>query len=290
MNKKTIVIYHGNCADGFTAAWAVRKVLGDEGVEYYAGHYGASPPDVAGKRVVMVDFSYKRPVLVQMAERAESILVLDHHKTAKEDLSELGWNPSDVDDYRAKAKVPRFAVVFDMDRSGAQITWDFFHPGEARPKLVDYVGDRDLWKFELPYSRDVSAWLFSFDYDFETWDQIAEILDKENAAVIGEGKALERKHFKDIRELLKVSQRTMKIGGYEVPVANMPYTMASDAGNIMAEGHPFAACYFDTALGRSFSLRSTREGVDVSVIAAQYGGGGHRNAAGFQAQRGWEGE
>lgn len=50
----------------------------------------------------------------------------------------------------------------------------------------------------------------------------------------------------------------------------------------MAQGELFAACYWDTPTGRVFSLRSTDEGMDVSVIASQYGGGGHRNAAGFR--------
>ena len=58
----------------------------------------------------------------------------------------------------------------------------------------------------------------------------------------------------------------------------------------MAQGKPFAACYWDTPTGRVFSLRSTTEGSDVAKIAATYGGGGHRSAAGFQAPRGWEGD
>lgn len=73
----------------------------------------------------------------------------------------------------------------------------------------------------------------------------------------------------------------MNIGGYNVPVSNLPYAMSSDAGHIMGKGEPFAACYTDTEKGRVFSLRSSPEGVDVSEIAKQYGGGGHKHAAGF---------
>lgn len=75
-----------------------------------------------------------------------------------------------------------------------------------------------------------------------------------------------------------------------VPVANLPYTMSSDAGHLMTAGEPFAACYVDTPNGRTFSLRSTDEGVDVSAVAQSFGGGGHRNAAGFSAPIGWEGD
>lgn len=80
------------------------------------------------------------------------------------------------------------------------------------------------------------------------------------------------------------------IGGNSVPVANIPYTLTSDAGNLMAQGEPFAACYWDTPSGRVFSLRSTDDGADVSAIAKGYGGGGHAHAAGFQMPIGWEGD
>lgn len=81
----SMCIYHGNCADGFGAAWVVRKALGE--IEFYGAKHQEPPPDVTGKDVVIVDFSYKRPVLLEMAEEANSILIIDHHKSAvDEDL------------------------------------------------------------------------------------------------------------------------------------------------------------------------------------------------------------
>src|SRR5271163_4632794 len=76
-----LCIYHGQCDDGFGAAFAVWKRDGDC-VTYHAGVYGKAPPLVAGLDVAVVDFSYKRPVMVEIAKSAASILVLDHHKTA----------------------------------------------------------------------------------------------------------------------------------------------------------------------------------------------------------------
>ena len=86
--SKILCIYHGNCADGFGAAWVVRKALGDD-VEFFPGVYQSEPPDVTGRDVVMVDFSYKRDVLLDMAAEADSIVIIDHHKTAQEDLVDL---------------------------------------------------------------------------------------------------------------------------------------------------------------------------------------------------------
>lgn len=257
----TICIYHGNCADGFGAAWAVRKALGD--IEFYAGKYQESPPDVAGKDVIMVDFSYKRPVLLEMAAKANSILILDHHKIAAEDLVDL---PSNV------------VAKFDMTRSGAMLTWVHFFPDQAPPSLLLHIEDRDLWRFALQKTREIQANVFSYPYDFQIWD---ELMATEAATLAIEGSAIERKHFKDIKELIGATTRYMAIGGYRVRVANLPYTMSSDAGHELAKGMPFGACYWDTPNGRVLSLRSTDDGVDVSVIAKMYGGGGHRNASGF---------
>lgn len=258
-----ICIYHGNCADGFTSAWVVNKAI--DGVEFHAGVYQQEPPDVTGKDVILVDFSYNRPALERMAERANSILILDHHKTAQADLEPL------LDSGIING-------VFDMERSGAMITWDYFFPSLPVPKLIRHVQDRDLWQFKLDGTREIQAEMFSHPYTFEAWDKLME---SNTDDLFKAGVSIERKHFKDIAELLKVTQRRMVIGGVDVPVANLPYTMSSDAGHQMAIGEPFAACYYDTPAGRCFSLRSDDAGMDVSEIAKMYGGGGHRNAAGF---------
>ena len=106
-----------------------------------------------------------------------------------------------------------------------------------------------------------------------------------------EGDAIERKLQKDIKELIESGVRRMIIAGYDVPVLNAPSAYVSDAGHLMSIGEPFAACYWDHPDGRSFSLRSNKEeGVDVAQIAIMYGGGGHKNAAGFTVELGWEGD
>lgn len=288
--SKTLCIYHGNCADGFGAAWAVRKAFDPNRIEFHAGVYQTPPPDVTGRNVLLVDFSYKRPVLEEMAKSARSILVLDHHKTAAEDLAGLvapsSWDnhlDNVAQDIMENAGTQLYAV-FDMNRSGAGIAWDFFHD-TPRPKLIDHIEDRDLWRFRLEGTREIQAALFSYPYDFTVWEAFMSLDDLDRLHC--EGAAIERKHFKDIAELLKVCQRRMVIGGIDVPVASLPYTLTSDAGHKMATEHPskIGVCYWDTERGRVFSLRSTDDGPDVSKIAKQYGGGGHAHAAGFEVPR-----
>ena len=302
IQRKTMCIYHGNCADGFGAAWVVRKALGSD-VEFVAGIYGQEPPDVAGKDVVIVDFSYKYDILAALARKANSVIVLDHHKSAAEDLARfesfhagveedtrrddgatlLGWKTAHV--MANSQNGPTIACCFDMNRSGAMLAWDHYFPNQEPPQLLRHIEDRDLWLFKLEGTREIQANLFSYPYDFEVWDQLmaADVL-----TLISDGAAIERKHHKDVAELVGVTKRRLKIGGFDVPVASLPYTLTSDAGHLMAQGEPFAACYWDTPTGRVFSLRSTDEGIDVSEIASQYGGGGHRNASGFRVPFGHE--
>ena len=291
--SKILCIYHGNCADGFGAAWAVRHALGER-VEFHPGVYGDPPPDVSGRHVLMVDFSYKREVLEAMGKLAKTILILDHHKTSAEDLAGFKevapyavWYDNTLD--MVAEGDPPIAVLFDMGRSGAGITWDYFFSPEPRPELIDHIEDRDLWRFDLDGTRAIQAAVFSYPYDFEIWDNL---MDADLSALEIEGEAIERKHFKDIEELLAVTKRRMTIGGYTVWVANLPYTLTSDAGHQLcevAQAGPFGVCYWDTPDGRVFSLRSVGD-FDVSEIAKKYGGGGHRNAAGFRKEIGWEGE
>lgn len=298
---KPICIYHGGCADGFTAAWAVWRALGE--IDFHPGLYGEAPPDVTGRDVIMVDFSYKRPVIDAMAATCRTMLILDHHKTAEGDLAgierpyveNMGWEDyldSVHNAFHQLDRDPRAPfAVFDMERSGAQIAWDFFHPQEKRPDLVDYVADRDLWRFDMPFSREVSAWVYSWDMEFERWDHLArELLGTDYSAVVNGGAAILRQHDRNVASLIRATRREMVIGGIAVPTANVPHFMASDAGHVMGEDQPFAATYYDRPGARVFSLRSREGGADVAAIAAQYGGGGHCHAAGFQAAPGWDGD
>lgn len=295
MSENLLCIYHGNCADGFTAAWAVRcwAISRRVDVDFHAGVYQSPPPDVAGRDVLLVDFSYKRAVIEDMAKVARSILILDHHKTAAEDLSAfVSVGDFLLEDWlKAAHESVNVGVVFDLERSGAGITWDFLFPGAPRHPLVNYVEDRDLWRFRLPNTREIQAAIFSYPYDFNVWHMLADSLLLDGGETLAtEGRAIERKHHKDVAELTGVVTRPMRFrypfDGHSkeivVPISNLPYTLTSDAGHLLAENYPFAGCYWDTPEGRVFSLRSREDGADVGEIAKLYGGGGHKHASGFR--------
>jgi oligoribonuclease NrnB/cAMP/cGMP phosphodiesterase (DHH superfamily) len=264
MTKK-ICIYHGNCADGFTAAWVVRLALGHD-VEFCPGFYRDAPPDVTDKIVYIVDFSYKRPIMEEIVAKAAAVIHIDHHTTAIKDMD--GFSAS------------TFETLYSHENteSGAMLTWRYFFPLVEIPTMIRHVDDRDRWQFLIHGTREIQANIFSYDYTFENWDMLME---QDINQQIMEGSSIERKAAKDIKELMDVVVRRVNIGGYNVPIANVPYQMGSDMGHALAKNEPFAAYYYDKPGGREIGLRSEVGGIHVGDIAGQYGGGGHEHASGF---------
>jgi len=248
--------------DGFGAAWAARKVYPD--AEFRAVSYQELPPDVSGRNVVIVDFSYKRNVLEEMYKKAQTLRVFDHHKTAWEELSGLPF------------------CYFNEKKSGARIVWDMLvcSPWDNNPSKVPdillYIEDRDLWKFELPNSKEINAALGSYPKDFAMWDE----LEKKNLEELKiEGAAILRYQNQIIESLVQNADE-MEISGHKILAVNAPI-LQSEVGHKLAQGRPFGAVWYEHQGKRKFSLRSTKEGVDVAEIAKQYGGGGHRSASGY---------
>ncbi len=260
-----VCIYHGNCADGFTSAWVVRKIHPD--AEFIAGFYQTPPPDVTGKVVYIVDFSYKFAVMEKICEQALKVIHIDHHTTAIEDLKYF--------------ERPNFKKFYSPEntQSGAMLTWDYFFPATYVPEFIKHIDDRDRWQFKMPGTREIQANVYSHEYTFENWDKLVE---QDLNEQIREGTAIERRMAKDTKELLSVVVRRMNIAGYNVPVANVPYQYGSDICHAMCENEPFAAYYYDKPTGREFGLRSKDGGMHVGNIAEQYGGGGHEHASGFR--------
>lgn len=286
MSERPLVIYHANCWDGFCAAWIARKALGD--CEFVPGYYGQAPPDVTGRVVYMLDFSYPREVMDRLLTVARRTVVLDHHKTAMEALDGLHQPETGMD------------VIFDMGKSGGRLAWLWFwhtrfkhlavgerpFPAPVRedraPWLVDYTEDRDLWRHALDGTEEINAALRSYPLDFDLWDRFAE-KDPRNTFYY-EGAAIRRAERQIVDTHVR-NAREREIGGHRVLAVNATVLFSEIAGEL-AKGRPFGACYFDRSDGkRQWSLRSDENGIDVSALARAHGGGGHVRAAGFEEAR-----
>lgn len=253
-----LVLYHANCNDGFCAAWLIRKVFNEP--ELIPMQHGQEPPDVTGRIVYLIDFSFKRDVIIEMNKKAKCIHILDHHKTALEELGDLNLDA--------------FYKRFDMNKSGARITQEFFDLGKSW--LVDYTEDRDLWNNKLPRTDEVNAALRSYPLDFDVWNDLdkkgVDFLAKEGEAILRYEKMLVRLHVDNAQEVV--------IDGMKVLGANAS-VLTSDIAGTLAKNRPFGVIWRDKEGVRVWSLRSDENGMDVSAIAKKHGGGGHFHASSY---------
>lgn len=282
--NKTLVLYHASCADGFGAAWAAWKKLGDT-ADYKPVQYGQEPPDVGQYVVIYIlDFSYPLHTLMGMSgftrivqndasvtRLNHHIMVIDHHLSAQQQLKDYPH------------------AIFDMTHSGAYLAWKYFHPDECAPELIRYVEDRDMWWWKLPHSREISAALWSYPMEFDIWDTINNRLTRYTEtkhAFVMEGAAILRYMQTQIDLICNQAywtDRFAHLGHPRVACVNAT-NLWSEIGEELLKLYPespFTAYYHilkDCKL--KWGLRSKGE-FDVSEIAKTFGGGGHKNAAGF---------
>ena len=255
------VIYHADCTDGFGAAYSAWKQLGNR-AEYHACKHGVKPPDVKNKNVVILDFSFKNATTKKMIEEANSLLVIDHHKSAMVELHDIS------------------NTHFDMTKSGAMLAWEFFHPGKEPPKFIQYIQDRDLWKWELPYSKEFAAAFDMIPFEFEEFEKFEDdsVFDdavKRGSYILAYSKTVVKKVCE------KAASR--KLDGKDILVVNASHWM-SEIGARLAPDCDFAMIWYYDHNDKDIkvSLRAFHDTVDVSEIAKKYSGGGHKKAAGFR--------
>lgn len=263
---RTIVFYHGNCPDGFGGAYAAWKKFGDA-AEYIPLSRGEETlPDLSNATVYFVDFVYDKERMDALAAEAGTLIALDHHAGVREVTESLPGS------------------IFDNDRSGATIAWDYFHPGVPVPTLLRLVEDDDLFRFALPDTRPVISYLSVKPYEFAAWDEVAATLDDPARA---EGFLTKLRAYAEYFELLATlavdHAKLIEFEGHQVYFATAhPFKpMKSLVGNLLARKHgPFALVVGAHPEGYGVSIRGDGS-VDVAKIAQKYGGNGHKDSAGF---------
>jgi hypothetical protein len=253
------ILYHDD-ADGYGAAFAFWCKYGDAAT-YIPVQYKQPFPEIpkGTQFLYIVDFSYDRNTLVSLLEEY-NVTVLDHHKVAEKELAGLPF------------------AHFDMSKSGAILAWEYLFPDKAAPYILEYVQDRDLWRFKLPRSKEVNAYIASMEKSFQAWFHFD--LAKANEI----GGCLLSYQKRQVERSVKEA-RVAEFFGYTVPLVNCT-TNISEVGHELIRMNPdapFVVMYFDTADGRRvYSLRSKK--FDVGAFAKEHGGGGHVKAAGFNVK------
>jgi len=251
------ILFHKDCTDGSGAALAAYLKFGDN-AKYIPVQYNTPLPEISsGSNVYILDFSYPKDILEELNNRSKSLIVLDHHKTAMEQLKGLPY------------------AKFDMEKSGAVLAWEYFHEDSEEPYLFKIIQDRDLWKFKLPETKEVSAALQTIK-NFK--DFIPHLFDIEELKQKGKMKL--DYDTEVIRSMM--SKTVVGVWGDKTCALINATGLFSDLGNEIYTNYnvDFVAMFFVTSDGKMvFSMRSNK--CDVSNIAKQYGGGGHMYAAGM---------
>jgi hypothetical protein len=310
--RAVTVFYHGGCPDGIAGAWAVYTGLHDNvraavaewslldmkcapaeqmrtaGAAFVGIGHNHTLPEVElyrGRHVFYVDIVPSLEVASAVLRSAASVTVLDHHRGAGATVAEL---VAEADRTRRQ-----LGVVFDETRSGAQIAWDYVHPGVARPAVLDYVGDRDTWAWKLPLSREVNKAIYvdGMVRSFGSLDSARVSLVPHEAAKIG---AAYKRHEDLLVSAMsgRAYEATIESnrGKYRVLAINSAQ-LASEIGEALSVYAPahidFVVVWnYDGAADEIWvSARTTRDNVDLSAITpyiiGAIRGGGHPRAAGF---------
>lgn len=263
---RTVILYHGSCPDGFGAAYAAWKRFGED-AEYIPLHRGeALPEGLAGDHLYFLDFTYEQEDMDHFVSIAKTVTVLDHHIGMKEVIESMP------------------AYVFDNDKSGAGIAWSYFNPSLPFPTLLAHVQDNDLFRFALPDTKAVLAYLTVHPFEFEAWDALAATLEdpKQRESFLQTARAY-AEYTNLLAEHAAKKATPVSFEGYEVMFATSHpgSVMKSLVGNMLAKEYPpFALVASAHPKGFGVSIRGNGS-VNVAEIAQKYGGNGHHDAAGF---------
>lgn len=290
-NDVNVVVYHKNCQDGEAAALCAWRILGDDNVYYYTMQY-SDKIDIdkfLNKNVLLLDFSWSKSDLENVRSVANKVMILDHHKTAMEELGDI------------------HGCFFDMDESGASLSWRYFDDG-LMPLFIQFIKDRDIWAWKYRKSSEPMYYgLKNICYNsFRFLDRFIENEDMLDNLIISGIRVMDRQK-EWIKEITKEAKLcTMKVGNSKYKVVQLKLEkpkFVSEIGEYLYNtiDVDFVVIWFlDKNSGTNgtngtnynvfkwyygtqkyiMSFRTNKEDVDVSKIAVYFGGGGHQKAAG----------
>ncbi len=272
-DHQPLIIYHGQgCPDGFAAALAAWLFYQGE-AEYLGLDHGQirtvdDLPSLQGRAVYILDFSFSAEILRGIEARASKLVLLDHHKSAAEQLTGFAC---------------RCGVIhFDMSKSGCRLAWEFFQPDRALPDLLRYIEDRDIWTWQYPESAGFLAALDMEPFDFAHWAAIAAYDTAQLKAFMARGAAMDEKFHKLATDIAAGAQ-PLRFNGELGLMVNAPGTFHSVVGDTLSrQCGSFALLWCVSKAGVvKVGLRSQR-GFDCIPLARSMGGGGHAQACGFK--------
>jgi oligoribonuclease NrnB/cAMP/cGMP phosphodiesterase (DHH superfamily) len=274
-----IIAFHYPCQDGLSSAFVAHLYHLQNNLpkpQFYAMQYGKEIDieKYVGKKVVFCDWSPPLSFLDQLEKVASQIVILDHHVTARDVLKDKSY------------------AIFDMNRSGVGITWDYFFPNKQIPRYLAMIQDRDLWKWQMEQSKAFTNGLFTIcstvdTYDFdELFNIFMELYSSPDKIeyYINIGSLMQKVTEKKVQKIAEGAiKRIDKYLDYNVCIVNSTADFTSELGNVISSKDEvdFAVIWSYNHVADEYyvSLRSCGD-IDVSIIAKSFFGGGHKNSSG----------
>lgn len=268
-----LCIYHIADHDGKGSAAIVGRKFGD--VEYLGFNHDMDVPWEAINRhneIVVCDIALPLDIMFELSQ-SKDFTWIDHHLSV-------------IEEYEAaiKSGKPEIKGLRENGTAAIELTWRYFFPDEVIPEGVKLLALNDLYDlrdkrvrpFEYAFQSlgvnkpQDTNWLDLFDGRID----IDEMVLKGNAI-------LSWVHNRNHR-LCKAMAFESKYKGKKCICANMPQGYSEFYDGVRnIKNFAFMCNFFMSGKNTwNLSFYTVRDDIDVSKIAAEFGGGGHKRAAG----------
>lgn len=273
---KNVVIYHGECDDGFAASFAAWTHFKNDAV-YLPMNFGGWGifhsldnfiQQLRGKNVYILDFSFSLPIYRLLHEHAESITLLDHHETAREEIEEQP------------------GCIFMQHICAANMAWEFFNPDIPQPKFFSYIEDSDLCKYEIPETKDFIYGLRTQPRSYEFLNSL--LLQSNLDNTIQQGKIISAFMHNQILDVAEHS-RPIKINNKHGMICNGNRMIADELHTYFINQNKHSNHIIDFVLlwykdTNTYNIkcifRACTNNTNVANIAKSFNGGGNYYSAG----------
>ena len=269
-----IICLHHKDGDGYGSAAVVKMKYPTDEIKFIGMDYSMNLPLEqmnSDDTIIIVDFSpIEENGFAQIQEITDKIIWIDHHQTAIEKHKHFDY----LDGIRR------------IGTAACDLCWEYFFPGAYCPEVIKLLGDYDVWKFEYGDStRNFQAGIRMEDMrptNTKLWDLL---LNDSNFvdSIINKGSIITEINNNNWMRSLRAMGYVVNIRGTAAVACNM---QASSAGFDSLKKGLFSAMIVYNHDGKKYkvTIYSDESGPDVSVVAKEYGGGGHEHAAGFYCE------
>lgn len=268
-----ICFYHSADLDGHCSGALVKMKYPE--CKMFGINYGQDFPwdKIKGEDVIMVDFCLQPfEDMLQIKEKANSFVWIDHHKSS---IEESGHFYTEINGIRIDGI------------AACELTWDYFFSIENIPTFVSLLGRYDVGNHQadprvLPFQYGMKQHYTDPSKDvMDFWNSLfdVELIQRivEDGSIILRYKELEDENY------AKACAFETEFEGYKCLAINKMLTNSQLFDSIWDNTkYDFMITFGWKSGAWVVSIYTDKEGYDGSKISKKYGGGGHKQASGFQ--------